>query len=282
MIIRATGLRQLVRDIFKFKVKDDELSLLIINASNDIASERYIDIKKKECIKNGIKCDIKYFPESVKRYEILRYILQMQNKYTGVMIQDPVYKHLKYDELIVAVKPEKDVDGLHPYNQGLLYTKSSRTLIPCTAIGVVDLLHYNKVECSGKFVVIVGRGKLVADPLSKLLEKYGSTVVKIHTDTPEDLKIDLIAKADIIVSCAGKDLSSLINPESTNNLEALIGVGFRYENGKQLQDFDIYDNWSEDIIITDNINATGTATVSALLSNIYKAYTLNEDTQQNK
>lgn len=282
MIVNAKELKKLISDTFKFHTKDKELSLLIINASNDIASERYVEIKKRECEKNGIKCVIKHFPETVKRYEILRYILQMQNQYTGVMIQDPVYKHLKHSDLMQAVSPEKDVDGLHPFNQGLLYDKSSKAILPCTAIGVMDILNHYKVVGEGKLVVIVGRGKLVADPLAKIIENFGATVVKIHTSTPESMKKELIARANIIISCAGRDLSAMINPKTTHNLEALVGVGFRYENGKQLQDFNIYDDWSEDVIITDNINSTGTATVSALLSNIFKAYMLKNGTDWTK
>ena len=138
---------------------------------------------------------------------------------------------------------------------------------PCTALGVAFLLEEHEIDVKGKLVTILGRGKLVADPLAKILEYKGATVTKIHTQTSQIDKECLIGQADIIVSCVGKDMSDLVNPKGATGASALIGVGFRYEDGKQVQDFNIED-FDEDVVCTPNTKGTGMATISALLMNI--------------
>lgn len=253
----------------EFYYKGKVTSVLIINASDDDANKRYIEQKKKLLYHFGIKCKVKTFDEDCGILDIQNYICDKQDTFTAVMIQSPVYTHLDYEELLSVIDYKKDIDGLHPMNQGLLYSKNPNAIIPCTAVGVFKLLENNKIDTWNKKVVIVGRGKLVADPLSELLENHNCTVTKIHTKTDSEYSKLLIKSADIIISCAGKDLSDNINPKTVgDNLLALVGVGFRYENGKQRQDFDINDNWDDDIKITSDVGATGTATVCALVDNL--------------
>ena len=249
------------------KPEDRELSLLIIKAGDDMASDRYVNMKQKACERVGIKCDVIHFDENITQERLEGYISYIQDNYTSVMIQAPVYKHLDFDNLCATIKPEKDVDGLNPINQGLLYDGNHIGIRPCTALGVAFLLEEHGIDVKGKLVTIIGRGKLVADPLAKMLEYRGATVVKIHTQTSYKETECLIGQADIIVSCVGKDMSDLVNPKKASCADALIGVGFRYEDGKQVQDFNIED-FDEGILCTPNTKGTGMATISALLDNI--------------
>lgn len=267
MIINANQLREST-EISMTQHKDKNMSLLIINASDDKASERYVNMKKKLCEKNNIKCVVYKFEKGCTQEEIIEYIKKSQDSYTGVLVQAPLYDNLKYNEIVEYIKPEKDVDGLTIYNQGALYDSPFAGIRTCTAKGVALLLTYNEISVRGKFVVIVGRGKMVADPLAKMLEYDNATVVKIHTGTDGELAESLISKADIIISCVGKDMSHIINPSVAVNAEAVIGVGFRYENGKQLQDFNTDDEWGDNVKLTGHTNGTGSATLSALLSNL--------------
>ena len=249
------------------KPEDREVSLLIIKAGDDMASDRYVSMKQKACERVGIKCDVVPFDENITQEWLEEYILNVQDNYTSVMVQAPVYKHLDFDRLCSAISPEKDADGLNPINQGLLYDGSHMGIRPCTALGVAFLLEEHEVDVKGKLVTIIGRGKLVADPLAKMLEHKGATVVKIHTQTPEYDKKMLVQHSDIIVSCVGRDMRDLLSPSNCAVAEALIGVGFRYEDGRQVQDFDIDVFWDK-TKCTPNTKGTGMATISALLMNI--------------
>lgn len=249
------------------KPEDREVSLLIIKAGDDMASDRYVSMKQKACERVGIRCDVMPFEENITQEWLEEYILNVQDNYTSVMVQAPVYKHLDFDRLCATINPEKDADGLNPINQGLLYDGSHMGIRPCTALGVAFLLEEHEIDVKGKLVTIIGRGKLVADPLAKMLEYKGATVVKIHTQTSQIDKECLIGQADIIVSCVGKDMSDLVNPKGATGASALIGVGFRYDNGKQVQDFNIED-FGEAVVCTPNTKGTGMATISALLMNI--------------
>lgn len=249
------------------KPEDREVSLLIIKAGDDMASDRYVSMKQKACERVGIRCDVMPFEENITQEWLEEYILNVQDNYTSVMVQAPVYKHLDFDRLCATINPEKDADGLNPINQGLLYDGSHMGIRPCTALGVAFLLEEHEIDVKGKLVTIIGRGKLVADPLAKMLEYKGATVVKIHTQTSQIDKECLIGQADIIVSCVGKDMSDLVNPKGATGVSALIGVGFRYDNGKQVQDFNIED-FGEAVVCTPNTKGTGMATISALLLNI--------------
>ena len=100
-----------------------------------------------------------------------------------------------------------------------------------------------------------------------MLEYKGATVTKIHTQTPEYHKQRLVRHSDIIVSCVGRDMRDLLSLANCTAVEALIGVGFRYEDGRQVQDFNIDAFW-DDIKCTPNTKGTGMATISALLMNI--------------
>lgn len=249
------------------KPEDREVSLLIIKAGDDMASDRYVSMKQKACERVGIRCDVMPFEENITQEWLEEYILNVQDNYTSVMVQAPVYKHLDFDMLCATINPEKDADGLNPINQGLLYDGSHMGIRPCTALGVAFLLEEHEIDIEGKLVIIIGRGKLVADPLAKMLEYKGATVVKIHTQTSHIDKEWLIGQADIIVSCVGKDMEDLLSFSSCGGVEALIGVGFRYEDGRQVQDFNIDAFWDE-TKCTPNTKGTGMATISALLMNI--------------
>lgn len=269
MLINAIELRDNIEKCIENDVQRG-LSLLIINASDDKASERYVNMKKKICNKNGIVCIVLKFEETCTQAEIIEYIKKSQHNYSGVLVQSPLYDHLNYNEIVEYIEPSKDVDGLTIFNQGAIYNAEYKGIRTCTALGVSLLLSYNEIDIKGKLVVMVGRGKMVADPLAKMLEYKGATVVKIHTKTKDKVAKMLISNADIIISCVGKNMSHIINPNIAKNVEALIGVGFRYEDGKQLQDFNVNDNWPEEVKMTSNTNGTGLATLSALLLNLAK------------
>ena len=132
------------------KPEDREISLLIIKAGDDMASDRYVSMKQKACERVGIRCDVMPFEENITQEWLEEYILNVQDNYTSVMVQAPVYKHLDFDRLCSAISPEKDADGLNPINQGLLYDDERMGIRPCTALGVAFLLEEHEIDVKGK------------------------------------------------------------------------------------------------------------------------------------
>lgn len=285
-ILSAKEMKITTTNILKEYFKKDEnkdCKALIIKANNDDASNRYVSMKVMAFADVGVKCHVKEFGEDTPQEVIANYIKDNQDKYTGIMVQEPTYKHIDSLSLLEVIPPTKDMDGLHPINQGLLsYKKGTIGIRPCTPLGVVRLLDNYNIEVAGKSVVIFGRGPLVADPLAKMLEYQNATVTKIHTKTDKLDKEALLFGADIIVSCVGKDMSDYINPDMCPNVKAIIGVGFRYdENYKQLQDFNISD-FSDNVYMTPNTNGTGTATITALMTNLQLCNEILKATENSK
>lgn len=252
--------------------------VVILSASDDEASEVYIDKKQKAFEEVGVECLVYDLDEYTTTEDMITEIEELNNDdtVTGIMVQYPLYDGIDVTAVMSAIKPTKDLDGLHPFNQGLANYKAG-ILKPATAYGVELLIDEANYDVSGKLVVIIGRGFLVADVLAKELENRNATVVKIHTRTDNWDKTNLLTRADVIISCTGQDLSGELHPYNCMCADLLIGVGFRYENGKQVQDFDL-GVWEdeEDVIVTDRINATGLATISALLLNSTICYNLNK------
>ena len=253
--------------------KDKQTTVIILSASDDKASEVYVDKKQKAFEEVGVNCLVYDLDEYTTTEDMIEEIQKFNedDSVTGIMVQHPVYKGIDFREVVSAIDPRKDIDGLHPFNQGMK-NYGEYNVLPATSLGVMKILDSHEIDVKGKFIVIVGRGFLVADPLAKALEHRGATVVKIHTKTDVSDKIDLFQMADIIIPCAGVDLSDWINPDECPNAELLIGVGFRYVGGKQYQDFDMEDWKGVDGLMTNRINSTGLATISALLINSIICY----------
>lgn len=273
-IIDAKEINQNVLVSAKEFFNDVETTVVILNASDDEASEVYVDKKQKAFEKIGVNCVVYDLDEYTTTDDMIEEIMTLNedSNVCGIMVQYPVYPHIDFAEVILTIDPVKDIDGLTQINQGMKnYRKASGTY-PATTRGVIDLLSHNEVDLSGKLVTIVGKGFLVADPLAKYMEHCGATVVKIHTRTPYTTKCVLLGCSDIIVSCAGVDLSDLLNPRICKSVEVLIGVGFRYENGKQIQDFKLEDWEDTDVLVTNRINGTGLATITGLLENTAFCY----------
>lgn len=268
--------KEVIANVTEF-YQNRENKVVIISASDDEASEVYIDKKQKAFEQVGVECLVLDLDEYTTTEDIIDEIIQLNvdDSVTGIMVQYPVYEGINFAEVVSAIKPTKDLDGLHPFNQGLSNYKES-ALRPATAYGVQLLIDSEEYDVSGKLVAIIGRGFLVADVLAKELENRNATVVKIHTKTDWRDKLILLKYADVIISCVGKDLSDKLNPWDCETADLLIGVGFRYEDGKQVQDFNIEDWQDEYVTITDRVNATGLATISALLINSTICYQLNK------
>lgn len=258
--------------INNYKGRKPKLCILV--ASDDKASERYVNNKVKMGEEFRIDVEVIKFGLFVNNIEIADQIDELNNddSVDGIILQLPVFEHLDEDYLIHQISPYKDVDGLTNYSK-LLLDKGTLHKIPCTPLGVVDLLTMEGVLIPGKNVVVVGKGATSGAPMATLFRNYGATVTVCHSKTPKNDLEFYVRHADIVISCVGK--RDLLNAEWFKEDSIVIGVGLSYdENGKQHLDFDVEKvvEFGKAKLVSQRTNCTGKATVISLMYNTALAY----------
>ena len=248
--------------------------VVILMASDDKPSERYVSNKIKMAEKFNIEAELVKFNENVTNKDLEEIINELNNDESvdGVILQLPVYNHLDAKHLINQICPYKDVDGLTWYSKALLESNELK-LIPCTPLGVKNLLLLEGVVIAGKNVVVVGKGETSGAPMATTFRNMNATVTVCHSKTSrKDLEF-YIRHADIVISCVGKQ--NLLDAEWFKEGSIVVGVGFTYdENGKQQLDFnfDKVVELGKAKLVSQRTNCTGKATVISLLYNTVLAY----------
>ena len=186
-----------------------------------------------------------------------------------MILQLPLYDHLDKEKLIKLINPIKDCDGFSDKWLGKLI-QGEETILPCTPLGVMNILKYHNVDLIGKEAVVIGKSSHVGMPLSILLAQNGATTTIAHSKT--DLE-SVVRRSDIVISCVGK--YNLIKPEWVKKNATIIGVGYDVTPlGKLCTDYEVNDmfNLSEANLIGDRINTTGVATVLSLCENVVRLF----------
>lgn len=180
------------------------LGVILVGA--DPASQSYVSAKEKACGNIGIYSDDNRLPAETTQEELLALVDQMNrdSKINGILVQLPLPKHIDESAVLVAIDPDKDVDGFHPMNVGKMMVGEA-AFLPCTPHGVVQMLKRSGVETSGAHVVVVGRSNIVGKPVANMLlqkkEGANATVTLCHTRT-KDLGYHT-RQADIIIAASG-------------------------------------------------------------------------------
>lgn len=195
-----------------------------ILVGDDAGSHAYVAGKHKDCAQVGIKSIKINLPATATTAEIVRAVkdLNQNPDCTGFIVQLPLPKGVNTEEVLLAMDPNKDADGLHPINLGKLVLGTSK-ILPCTPAAIIALLIEYKIKLSGASVLIIGRGTTVGRPLSILLSQKpnNATVTLAHSATTNLL--DLIKEADIVVAALGS--AHFIKPEMIKAGATLIDVG---------------------------------------------------------
>lgn len=179
----------------------------VILVGEDPASQSYVTAKERACEELGIYSDDNRLPADTTQQDLIALINRMNTdpKINGILIQLPLPKHLDESEVLLAINPDKDVDGFHPTNIGKMVA-GQPAFLPCTPHGVIKLLLRSGVKIEGSHVVIVGRSNIVGKPLANMLiqkNKGGNATVTVcHTRTA-DLAYHT-RQADIIIAAAGR------------------------------------------------------------------------------
>ena len=242
---------------------------------DDPASKVYVGMKYRAAAEAGMKALDRFLPATAPAEEALSIIQELNNdpQVHGVIVQSPLPPQSSIDILRLqeAIDPEKDVDGLHPLNQGLLAVGRPR-FVPATPAGVVELLHREGIDVEGRRVVVVGRSSLVGRPLSILLSLkapgLNATVTLCHTGT-KDLGLET-RRAEILVVAAG--LPKAVTGDMVTPGAVVIDVGTnRSSEGKLVGDVDFDQVSKVARAISPVPGGVGPMTVAMLMANVATA-----------
>lgn len=285
-ILDGKAIAQSVRQAVKEKVArfHDQHGLApglaTVLVGENAASRVYVGTKEKACQKAGIESFGYRLPETVTSAEVLVLIAELNARpeVHGVLIQLPLPQHLDPKRLVEALNPDKDVDGLHPSNQGKLFG-GEEGLRPCTPLGVMHLLGQTGVPLAGKKAVIVGRSTLVGRPLLFMLLEHDTTVTGCHSRT-RDLKQE-IQGADIVIPAIGKP--GAIAGDWIKDGAIVIDVGIsRAADGSLKGDVEFPVAKERAAFITPVPGGVGPMTVAMLLENTLKAAERQEQAASNE
>jgi methylenetetrahydrofolate dehydrogenase (NADP+)/methenyltetrahydrofolate cyclohydrolase len=260
------------------KAKGIVPGLAMVRVGEDPASVSYVRSKSKACEELGIYSETIVLPETSTQKQLLAKLkgLNRDKKFHGILVQLPLPKHIDEEEVINAIDPAKDVDGLHPQNVGRLLI-GEPYFVPCTPLGIQELLVRSGNRPDGKHVVICGRSNLVGKPMMAILVQKkpnaNATVTMVHTATKDMASIT--RQADILIAAMGKPKA--ITADMVKEGVVLIDVGVNEVGvsaaGKRILvgDADFESIREKAKAITPVPGGVGLMTVTMLMANTIRA-----------
>lgn len=239
--------------------------LAVILIGEDPASQVYVSKKRKDCERVGFLSVSHDLPESTSEQDLLSLIDELNEdpRIDGILVQLPLPDHINTDLVIERIRPDKDVDGFHPYNIGRLVQRIP-LLRPCTPKGVMTLLESTGEPIRGKNAVIVGASNIVGRPMTMELLLAGCTTTTAHRFT-HDLS-EVVGQGEILVVAAGKP--GLVKGEWVRDGAIVIDVGInRMDDGRLVGDIEFETAQQRASWITPVPGGVGPMTVATLLEN---------------
>jgi methylenetetrahydrofolate dehydrogenase (NADP+) / methenyltetrahydrofolate cyclohydrolase len=248
-----------------------QVGLGTVLVGEDTASARYVALKHSDCAEVGIRSVHEHLPSDVTQSELDAVVARFNAdpEVNAYLVQLPLPPGIDEEKVLLAVDPDKDVDGLHPVNLGRLVMGANGPL-PCTPAGIVELLAANEVPVEGRHVVIIGRGLTIGRPLSLLMASKrpgcNAAVTVVHTGVKD--MAGLVRQGDVVVAAAGR--AGLVTPDMIKPGAAVVGAGTSWEGRKLLSDVDerVADvaGW-----MTPRLGGVGPMTRAMLLRNAVRA-----------
>lgn len=218
---------EIASQVEQMKAKGEKVPhLAAVLVGTDGASMTYVNSKVKDCEMVGFKSTLIDLPEETTEDKLLQIVhdLNTDDDVDGFIVQLPLPKHIDEQKVLMAINPDKDVDGFHPTNVGKM-TLGLPTFISATPFGIMELLERYEIETSGKHVVVMGRSHIVGRPMSILLSQKrkagNATVTVVHSRT-SNLK-EITKQADIIVAAIG--ISEFLKADMVKDGVVVIDVG---------------------------------------------------------
>ena len=226
---------ELAEEVKRLTAAGKRPGLAVILAGHDPASAVYVRNKVKACEELGIHSEKLTPPDSVTTEQLLAMVqeLNRRDEIDGILVQLPLPKQVDSKKILLAVSPEKDVDGFHPVNVGYLSTQRPG-LVPCTPSGVMEILRRSNIFVEGQNAVVVGRSDIVGKPVAMLLLNANATVTICHSKT-RNLP-GVCREADILVAAIGK--IGMVTRDFVKPGATVIDVGINTITGRA--EFDKY------------------------------------------
>ena len=243
--------------------------LAVILVGDDPASKIYVGRKERACEEAGFLSRQYRLPAQTPQEDLLGLVgaLNDDRAIHGILVQLPLPGHIGANRILDAIRPEKDVDGFHPYNIGRLFIGCPLHL-PCTPAGILELLDRSGISIEGKEAVIVERSNIVGKPLALLLLQRHATVTICHTRT-RDLPA-VTRRADILVAAAGK--AEMVRGAMVKEGAVVIDVGMnRLADGRLVGDVAFSEAAAKASFITPVPGGVGPMTIAMLLRNTLSA-----------
>ena len=243
--------------------------LAVIIVGDDQASRTYVNSKKKDCAECGIYSEEYALPADAGQQQLLTIIDELNHRedIDGILCQLPLPDGFDEQQVLLAIDPDKDVDGFHPVNVGRLST-GQMGFVPCTPAGVMEMLKEHGVEVKGKECVVVGRSNIVGKPMAMLLLAQPGTVTICHSRT-KDLG-EVCRRADILVAAVGK--RNIITADMVKPGAVVIDVAMnRNDEGKLCGDVDYAPTAEKASLITPVPGGVGPMTRAMLPVNTLEA-----------
>ncbi len=253
--------------------------LAVLLVGENAASQVYVRSKEKACLEAGFHSVVLRMPDTVSEQEVLAIINDWNNDKSihGILVQLPLPKHINEMKALLAISPQKDVDGFHPENVGRLVI-GLPGFVPCTPAGIVELFKRSQIDLAGKHVVVIGRSNIVGKPIANLLyqkQPYANAVVTIcHTGASDIRKFT--KQADVLIAAIG--VAHRIGADDVKEGVVVIDVGMnRIEDSttksgtRLVGDVDYNAVMPKASAITPVPKGVGPMTIAMLLENTYRS-----------
>ncbi|HIZ71361.1 MAG TPA: bifunctional 5,10-methylenetetrahydrofolate dehydrogenase/5,10-methenyltetrahydrofolate cyclohydrolase [Candidatus Atopostipes pullistercoris] len=230
------------KEIERLKEQGLTPTLAIVRADQNPASVQYEKMATKYMEKLGIQVEYATFPEDVQEEVFLDTLDQLNNhpEIHGIIVMQPLPKHIHRVKVAQHISPQKDIDGMHALNLGKIMAEDKEALLPSTVKAVAEILKYYNIEVKGQTVCVVGKSNTVGKPLTVLLMNLDATVINCHTNT-KNLK-QFTKQADILITATGE--IGLITKDHVQNDAVVLDVGFNFKGNKVYGDV-VYDEVSQ-------------------------------------
>ncbi|MBM7313029.1 bifunctional methylenetetrahydrofolate dehydrogenase/methenyltetrahydrofolate cyclohydrolase [Streptococcus suis] len=243
--------------------------LVVILVGENPASQVYVRNKERSALAAGFKSEVVRVPDTISESDLLDLIerYNQDEEWHGILVQLPLPAHISEEKVLLAIDPDKDVDGFHPTNMGKFWS-GHPVMIPSTPAGIMEMFKEYQIELEGKSALVIGRSNIVGKPMAQLLLDANATVTIAHSRT-KNLP-DLARQADILVVAIGR--GHFVTKEFVKPGAVVIDVGMnRDENGKLIGDVK-YDEVSEVAsYITPVPGGVGPMTITMLMEQTYEA-----------
>jgi len=248
--------------------------LATILIGDNPASATYVRNKHKACEEVGIATKDHKLSSNIIQEDLNELIdsLNKDKSVHGILVQLPLPDQINEFATTSRISPLKDVDGLTPYNVGLLAMKKA-ALVACTPLGIMEMFDYYKIDLQGKNIVLINRSNLIGKPLYHLLLEKDATVITCHSKTKN--LADWCRAADIIITAVGDRTKFVLTPEMIKEGAIVIDVAISRHEGKLVGDSDFDQIIQKASFATPVPGGVGPMTVAMLLKNTIRAASLN-------